>query len=144
LRPSNNAPPITIVYLTNRGWCGADGTGGCDMLILSKKSGHYQNIGELSVTEPITLLGRAKDGYPILGVMTAGLPNGGATGLVWAALEPKNGRYPDANGARRLPPHARTGRVLIGKATVSCNFRHLPPGPACQGLLKQQGLHLRS
>lgn len=136
---SKQAPPITIVYLTNRGWCGADGTGGCDFLILSVKRGRFERIGDLNVTEPIALVGRTKDGYPIFGVMTAGPPTNGATGLVRAALVPKDGKYPETSkDAWHLSSHARRGQVLISEATVVCNFRRLAPGGACQRLLDKQ------
>lgn len=141
LVPANKqAPRITIVYLTNRDWCGVDGSGGCDFLILSVKRGRLHKIGDLSVTYPITLLGRAKDGYPIFGVKTGGQPSkGGAIPLVWAALKPKNGKYSeDANGAPRLAPHTSKGRVLISEATAICNFRRVPPGQTCQRLLDKQ------
>lgn len=140
VQASKQAPAITIVYLTNSDWCAADGSGGCDFLILSKKGGRYRKIGDLNVTDPITLLGRAKDGYPIFGVMTGGRPSrGGTIPLVWAALKPKNGQYPEnANDAPRLSSHARKGRVLISEAKAICNFRHVPPGRTCQRLLDQQ------
>jgi len=126
LPPIKQAPPITIVYLTNQGWCGADGSGGCDLLILATKSGRYHLIGDLSVKGPITLIGRAEDGYPIFGAMTG-------------ALKPKKGKYPEvAYASHRLSSQAHNGRTLISEATITCNFRRLPPGRECQRLRDTQ------
>lgn len=117
------------------------------MLILAQKNGRYHLLRDISVVEvPITLEGRARDGYPIIGINFKDFPPNGSEGpmiLYPGALVPKNGVYPEVVGqAVRLLSRARRGRVLISDAAVACNFRRIPANAACQRRLKQEGINV--
>ncbi len=99
----------TLVYLTGPNWCGS---GGCQLLVLSREGDAYVSIGEISVARaPIRLLEQQTHGRRDLGVYVAG---GGITEGYEAAV-PFNGRRYASNPT--VPPAVRIedvpGETLI-------------------------------
>jgi hypothetical protein len=134
--PSKQAPRIIVVFPTNGGWCGS---GGCWIFILSERNGHYHKMQTIGVfAEPITFVGRADDGFPVLGAEVKDLLPGCCGILYQVALKPRAGVYPDSVSPKDLiSRHSPHGRMLISEAKVVCNFRHVPTGAACDRLLRQ-------
>jgi hypothetical protein len=78
----------TLVYLTGPNWCGS---GGCQLLVLSREGDAYVSIGEISVARaPIRLLEQQSHGRRDLGVYVAG---GGVTQGYEAAVPFDGHRY---------------------------------------------------
>ncbi|MDK2748355.1 MAG: hypothetical protein KYX67_13650 [Brevundimonas sp.] len=99
----------TLVYLTGPNWCGS---GGCQLLVLSREGDAYVSIGEISVARaPIRLLEQQTHGRRDLGVYVAG---GGVTEGYEAAV-PFDGRRYASNPT--VPPAVRVedvpGETLI-------------------------------
>ncbi len=101
-----------LVYITDRDWCG---TGGCNLLILTREGSSNRIISEASITRPpIRVLERKSHGWRNISVWVVG---GGIQPGYEAELRFDGKTYPgnpSGGPARRLRGKA-AGRVVIGE-----------------------------
>jgi hypothetical protein len=110
---NDDGTPEAVVYLTDREWCGS---GGCTMLILTKKGGSWSVVTEIAITQlPIRVLSKKTNGWHSIGVWVQG---GGIQPGYESVLDFDGNSYPSnptVPPARRLKKKS-AGRVLIPSA----------------------------
>jgi len=98
---NGDGTPEAIVYLTGQTWCG---TGGCHLLILTRKAASYRIVTETTITRPpVRVLRRASHGWRDITVWVAG---GGIEPPYEAVLRFNGTTYPSNPS---VPPASTTG-----------------------------------
>ncbi|MCH8615764.1 hypothetical protein LZ016_06575 [Sphingomonas sp. SM33] len=99
-----------LLYVTDKDYCGS---GGCTLLVLSKKGGRYRVVLRSTVTQlPIRVLSTSTRGWRDIGVTVAG---GGITRPYVARLWFNGSSYPgNPTVAPAIPLKRPSGKILIG------------------------------